>query len=52
MQKVAKIVLEKNSLPDYREHLDKELSQMGNSEMWKAGAQVRKLRPENWKKQA
>lgn len=46
----AKIVLEKNSQPDYREQLDKELSEMGNSEMWRAGAQVRKLRPESWKK--
>lgn len=47
----AKIVLEKNSQPDYREKLDKELADMGNSEMWKTGSQVRKLRPENWKKQ-
>jgi ketol-acid reductoisomerase len=46
----AKRVLEKNSQPNYREELDKELATMGNSEMWKAGAQVRNLRPENWKK--
>jgi len=46
----AKIVLEKNSQPDYREKLNAELAEMGNSEMWRAGAKVRELRPENWKK--
>jgi ketol-acid reductoisomerase len=46
----AKIVLEKNSQPDYREKLNAELAEMGNSEMWQAGAKVRDLRPENWKK--
>lgn len=46
----AKRVLEKNSQPNYREELNKELQEMGNSEMWKAGRQVRELRPENWKK--
>jgi len=25
---------------------------MRNSEMWQAGAKVRELRPENWKKEA
>jgi ketol-acid reductoisomerase len=48
----AKIVLEKNSQPDYREKLNGELAAMGNSEMWVAGAKVRDLRPENWKKEA
>jgi ketol-acid reductoisomerase len=48
----AKIVLEKNSQPDYREKLNAELSEMGNSEMWRAGAKVRELRPENWKREA
>jgi len=48
----AKIVLEKNSQPDYREKLNAELARMGNSEMWQAGAKVRELRPENWKKEA
>jgi ketol-acid reductoisomerase len=48
----AKIVLEKNSQPDYREKLNAELAAMGNSEMWVAGAKVRDLRPENWKKEA
>jgi len=48
----AKIVLEKNSQPDYREKLNAELAEMGNSEMWKAGEKVRDLRPESWKKKA
>jgi len=48
----AKVVLEKNSQPDYREKLNAELAEMGNSEMWQAGAKVRELRPENWKKEA
>ena len=48
----AKIVLEKNSQSDYREKLNAELAEMGNSEMWQAGAKVRELRPENWKKEA
>lgn len=46
----AKIVLVKNSKSDYRKKLDKELSEMANSEMWKTGKKVRELRPENWKK--
>ncbi|MBN1104085.1 MAG: ketol-acid reductoisomerase [Deltaproteobacteria bacterium] len=41
------IVLEANSAPDYRERLEKELAVMRESEMWKAGAAVRALRPEN-----
>ncbi len=48
----AKIVLEKNSQPDYREKLNAELAEMGNSEMWEAGKRVRELRPENWKREA
>jgi len=48
----AKIVLERNSRPDYREKLNAELAAMGNSEMWRAGDKVRELRPENWKKEA
>jgi ketol-acid reductoisomerase len=43
----TKVVLVANSAEDYREHLDKELSEMRNSEMWRAGAAVRALRPEN-----
>ncbi|MBI5414538.1 ketol-acid reductoisomerase [Candidatus Peregrinibacteria bacterium] len=42
----TKRVLEKNSQPNYREELEKELAEMRNSEMWQAGATVRKLRPE------
>jgi ketol-acid reductoisomerase len=40
-------VLAANSAPDYREKLDRELSAIGNSEMWRAGRTVRSLRPEN-----
>lgn len=43
-------VLKANSAPDYKEKLDEELRQMRESEMWRAGAAVRALRPENWKK--
>jgi ketol-acid reductoisomerase len=42
-------VLEANSTPDYRDKLDRELAVMHNSEMWRAGAAVRSLRPENRK---
>jgi ketol-acid reductoisomerase len=45
----ARITLEANSRPDYREQLEKELAEIRNSEMWSAGAAVRSLRPENWK---
>ncbi len=31
--------------PDYKELLNKELSEMGNSEMWRTGRAVRELRP-------
>ncbi len=43
----TEIVLKANSAPDYREKLDKELTTMRESEMWRAGAAVRSLRPEN-----
>ena len=46
----ARITLEANSRADYREGLEKELAVIHNSEMWQAGAAVRSLRPENWKK--
>ncbi len=39
--------LEKNSAPDYRVELEKELAEIHNSEMWRAGQAVRALRPEN-----
>ncbi len=42
--------LEANSAPDYRQRLREELDRIKNSEMWKAGAAVRALRPENRKK--
>jgi len=48
--KEARITLEANSKPDYRETLDKELAAIRDSEMWQTGAAVRSLRPENWKK--
>ncbi|HUX50086.1 MAG TPA: ketol-acid reductoisomerase [Spirochaetia bacterium] len=48
--KETEIVLRVNSVPDYREKLDAELKQLGDSEMWQAGKTVRSLRPENWKK--
>jgi ketol-acid reductoisomerase len=40
-------VIEANSAPDYREKLQQELDAIKNSEMWKTGATVRSLRPEN-----
>ncbi len=45
----TRIVLDKNSDPQYREKLDEELRAMRESEMWQAGAAVSSLRPENWK---
>ncbi len=48
--KETKRVLEANSAPDYREKLEKELKEIRESEMWRAGAAVRALRPENRKK--
>lgn len=41
----ARIVIRANSDPNYRSKLEQELKEMRESEMWKAGAQVRKLRP-------
>jgi ketol-acid reductoisomerase len=43
----ARRTLEKNGDPDYRVKLEAELTEIRNMEMWQAGAQVRKLRPEN-----
>jgi ketol-acid reductoisomerase len=43
------IVIKANSAPDYQEKLDVELKEIRESEMWRAGAAVRSLRPENWK---
>jgi len=44
----TRIVLEANSALDYKERLNAELCEMRESEMWRAGAAVRALRPENW----
>jgi ketol-acid reductoisomerase len=43
----AQLSIDSNSKPDYREKLDEELKELRESEMWVAGAAVRKLRPEN-----
>lgn len=45
--KEAEVVIEANSKADYREKLEEELKEIRESELWQAGAQVRKLRPEN-----
>ncbi len=39
--------IDTNSKPDYREGLEKELKELRESEMWRTGAVVRKIRPEN-----
>jgi ketol-acid reductoisomerase len=41
----AKITIEANKKNNYREGLDKELSELKDSELWKTGSEVRKLRP-------
>ena len=43
----AKITIEANQKVTYREGLEKELNELRESEMWRTGATVRKLRPEN-----
>ena len=43
----TRIVLAANSAPDYKERLEAELREMRESEMWRAGAAVRALRPES-----
>jgi ketol-acid reductoisomerase len=47
----TRVVLEKSKAPDYRQKLADELKEMGNSEMWRAGATVRSLRPQKPKTQ-
>ena len=44
---VAQRSIDTNSQPDYRQKLEEELREMRETEMWQAGAVVRKLRPEN-----
>lgn len=39
--------IDSNSQPDYRQKLEEELKALRESEMWKTGETVRKLRPEN-----
>ena len=39
--------IDTNSQPDYRQKLEEELREMRETEMWQAGAVVRKLGPEN-----
>jgi ketol-acid reductoisomerase len=39
-------VLKSTGAPNYKELLDSELKELGNSELWRAGAAVRKLRPQ------
>ncbi|MCS7004661.1 MAG: ketol-acid reductoisomerase [Cytophagales bacterium] len=46
----ARITIEANSRPDYRERLEEELKALRESEMWRAGQQVRALRPDRQKK--
>lgn len=48
----AKISIESNSKPDYRDKLNKELSDMANQEMWQAGKILREFRPERAFKKA
>jgi len=43
----TKVVLEKTGHTDYKSQLEAELKQLRESEMWQAGATVRKLRPGN-----
>ncbi len=42
-------VLQSTGATNYKELLDAELRELGNSELWRAGAAVRKLRPGNKK---
>ncbi len=42
----AKIAIESNSKPDYRDNLNKELTDLANQEMWQAGKILREFRPE------
>eukprot|EP01013_Petalomonas_cantuscygni_P024348 TRINITY_DN45954_c0_g1_i1.p1 TRINITY_DN45954_c0_g1~~TRINITY_DN45954_c0_g1_i1.p1 ORF type:complete len:366 (+),score=68.86 TRINITY_DN45954_c0_g1_i1:91-1188(+) len=45
----ARRSIESNSAADYRKGLEGELSEIANQEMWKVGALLRPLRPENCK---
>jgi len=43
----TRVVLEANASPTYRDKLEEELRELRESELWRAGAAVRSLRPEN-----
>ncbi len=43
----ARRSIQANSNPNYRKELNKELDEINNQEMWIAGKELRKLRPEN-----
>jgi len=43
----AQLSIDSNSKEDYREKLEKELEELRESEMWRAGRTVRSLRPQN-----
>ncbi len=43
----ARITIEANKKPGYRDNLEQELNELRESEMWRAGSVVRQLRPEN-----
>jgi ketol-acid reductoisomerase len=45
--KEAKRAIEENGQDDYRARLEVELAEIRESEMWRTGSEVRKLRPEN-----
>ena len=42
----AHVVIDANSKESYKEHLDRELEEMGNKEVWRTGRFVRSLRAE------
>ncbi len=46
----TRIVLKRSKEPGYRDELARQLREMGESEMWQAGAAVRSLRPDMQKK--
>ena len=43
----ARIVIDANRKEDYRDRLEEELTEIRESEMWKAGSAVRNLRPQS-----
>jgi ketol-acid reductoisomerase len=44
----TKVVLERTGGPNYKVELESELKELRESEMWQAGAQLRRLRPNSW----